>query len=103
MRAPNWLSKVAKDYYKAIAPQLDDMSPAQQSQLALLCDGLATLREASQLVEKEGLICNNGGYHPAILIKQKANSQITNAYKALGLDKRKDPTSVDELEDFFAV
>jgi hypothetical protein len=61
----------------------------------LLCDGLAQLRQASAILDKDGVVSHRG-----IIAKKAAIEQIQKAYKLLGLHKANpEDTPLDELDD----
>ena len=94
-QAPTWLNKVAKTYWGKLVKEVEPLTAARQIQLALLCDGLSTIRQATEILEKEV----SGHW---VLVKQKALDQVNKSYRLLGLNKDKpEASTIDELTDFF--
>ena len=88
---PAWLSRLGKAEWKKVATILVDrrhLTDADLGTLAAYADAVAQLAEATQIVNREGMVIEtNAGLrkHPAISIQMNARNQIRQLAAELGL------------------
>jgi P27 family predicted phage terminase small subunit len=90
--APESLSAYAREEWVQLAPravELGTLTEADLRAFALLCETLATEREAREIISKDGITLPTGGDgkkgHPAIRILETARTQAMRLFDAFGL------------------
>lgn len=105
MRAPTWLSKEAKQYWRRLVSRVNEQDA---DLLIILCCSLANYRQAQKEIDEYGLLINTIGgdgkkQNPAIPIQRQEYSKIIASMKALKLTPQSrgdDPLDDDPLAAF---
>ena len=90
--APAWLSRRAKAEWKRLAVELAELkivAKVDRNALAALCDAVAELADANDVLEREGLfITTPQGFrqaHPAVSIRRNAREAVRKLSAVFGL------------------
>ena len=92
LRPPAWLSEAAKKEFRRIVKLMEPtglLTLAEVDELAVYCDALVRLREATELIERDGLVVEGARgpmQNPAVIVANKYAAIIAKLAPRLGLD-----------------
>lgn len=102
-KPPTWLDTTAKKYWKALSPSVDLNNESLKEQLAMLCDNWSVFREATSILQAEGIQqINDMGIskpHQMLSTKWKSQHEIQKLSKMLGVNEDV-ILEEDELDEF---
>lgn len=100
-KAPNWLSSLAKEYWKKLATKIEHSGTSSEA-LAILCSNLALYRIAEQDVIDNGVCVPAGAgsikENPAIAVQQKCAAQVAKYIKLLNIPVDEEIKSIGPMD-----
>jgi phage terminase small subunit len=103
LQKPKWLNKLAGEYWSQLG-EIVEINGTNKHAAALLATELATYRQASDQLEKEGYsVSTSVGTskpHPIIGTRNQAVRNVIALSRELGIGSKQAPVS-DELSDIF--